>query len=40
LATSVSLPLTLTGEDYLELLPVEWRQINAYGILFGVFAGR
>ena len=26
------LPLTLTGEDYLELLPVEWRQINAYGI--------
>lgn len=25
-------PLTLTGEDYLELLPVEWRQINAYGI--------
>jgi putative transposase len=26
------LPLTLAGEDYLELLPVEWRQINAYGI--------
>jgi len=26
------LPLTLTGEDYLELLPVTWRQINAYGI--------
>ena len=26
------LPLTLTGEDYLELLPVAWRQINAYGI--------
>jgi putative transposase len=26
------LPLTLTGEDYLELLPVEWRQINDYGI--------
>lgn len=26
------LPLTLTGDDYLELLPVEWRQINAYGI--------
>jgi hypothetical protein len=24
--------LTLSGEDYLELLPVEWRQINAYGI--------
>jgi hypothetical protein len=26
------LPLTLAGEDYLELLPVQWRQINAYGI--------
>jgi transposase InsO family protein len=26
------LPLTLSSEDYLELLPVEWRQINAYGI--------
>ena len=26
------LPLTLSGEDYLELLPIEWRQINAYGI--------
>jgi putative transposase len=26
------LPLTLSGEDYLELLPAEWRQINAYGI--------
>jgi transposase InsO family protein len=26
------LPLTLTGEDYLELLPVQWRQVNAYGI--------
>ena len=26
------LPLTLSGEDYLELLPVQWRQINAYGI--------
>jgi len=26
------LPLPLTGEDYLELLPVQWRQINAYGI--------
>ena len=25
------LPLTLSGEDYLELLPVEWRQINASG---------
>ena len=29
------LPLTLTGEDYLELLPVAWRQINAYGIRIG-----
>jgi len=26
------LPLALAGEDYLELLPVAWRQINAYGI--------
>jgi putative transposase len=26
------LPLALRGEDYLELLPVAWRQINAYGI--------
>jgi hypothetical protein len=25
------LPLTLSGEDYPELLPVQWRQINAYG---------
>jgi putative transposase len=31
-ASAGYLPLTLTGEDYLELLPVEWRQINAYGI--------
>jgi putative transposase len=29
------LPLTLSGEDYLELLPVGWRQINAYGIRIG-----
>jgi len=29
------LPLTLSGEDYLELLPVQWRQINAYGIRIG-----
>ena len=29
------LPLTLTGEDYLELLPVAWRAINAYGIRMG-----
>lgn len=26
------LPLTLTGSDYLELLPVKWRAINDYGI--------
>jgi transposase InsO family protein len=26
------LPLTLSGQDYLELLPVSWRAINAYGI--------
>jgi hypothetical protein len=26
------LPPTLTGEDYLELLPVAWREINDYGI--------
>jgi hypothetical protein len=25
-------PVTLTGDDYLELLPVAWRTINAYGI--------
>ncbi|MDQ2739581.1 MAG: integrase, partial [Actinomycetota bacterium] len=31
-AASGYLPLILTGEDYLELLPVEWRAINAYGI--------
>lgn len=29
------LPLTLSGEDYLELLPVQWRQINVYGIRIG-----
>ena len=29
------LPLTLSGEDYLELLPVAWRQVNAYGIRIG-----
>ena len=29
------LPLTLSGDDYVELLPVEWRQINAYGIRIG-----
>lgn len=32
IAAAGYLPLTLTGEDYLELLPVQWRQINAYGI--------
>lgn len=26
------LPLVLAGQDYLELLPVAWRQINDYGI--------
>ncbi|WP_246239799.1 integrase [Acrocarpospora corrugata] len=26
------LPLVLAGEDYLELLPVRWKTINAYGI--------
>jgi len=26
------LPLPLSGQDYLELLPVTWRQINAYGV--------
>jgi transposase InsO family protein len=26
------LPVTLTGEDYLELLPVAWRAVNEYGI--------
>ncbi len=26
------LPLVLSGEDYLELLPVKWRAINDYGI--------
>lgn len=26
------LPMTLSGADYLELLPVAWRQINDYGI--------
>jgi putative transposase len=26
------LPITLTGTDYLELLPVAWRAINAYGV--------
>ncbi|MDG4780379.1 Mu transposase C-terminal domain-containing protein [Micromonospora sp. WMMD961] len=31
-ATAGYLPMTLSGEDYLELLPVEWRQINEYGI--------
>jgi putative transposase len=26
------LPITLSGTDYLELLPVKWRQINDYGV--------
>jgi hypothetical protein len=25
-------PVTLTGDDYIELLPAEWRAVNAYGI--------
>jgi Mu transposase, C-terminal len=29
------LPLALSAEDYLELLPVVWRQVNAYGIRIG-----
>lgn len=29
------LPLTLSGEDYLELLPVEWRRITDEGIQIG-----
>lgn len=32
IAAAGYLPLTLSGEDYLELLPVKWRQINDYGI--------
>jgi hypothetical protein len=27
------LPVPLTGEDYIELLPSTWRAVNAYGIL-------
>ena len=26
------LPLPLSGQDYIELLPVEWRTINDYGV--------
>jgi putative transposase len=26
------LPVTLTGEDYLEMLPVAWRAVNDYGV--------
>ncbi|WP_194922570.1 hypothetical protein [Catenulispora pinisilvae] len=29
------LPLTLSGQDYLELLPVAWRAINDYGVRIG-----
>jgi putative transposase len=32
IAAAGYLPLTLTGEDYLELLPVAWRAINDYGV--------
>ncbi|MGP4105145.1 Mu transposase C-terminal domain-containing protein [Nonomuraea sp. KM90] len=31
-ARSGYLPVCLSGDDYLELLPVEWRAINDYGI--------
>jgi putative transposase len=31
-AASGYLPMTLSGTDYLELLPVRWRAINEYGI--------
>jgi len=34
-AASGYLPLTLSAEDYLELLPVVWRTINEYGIRIG-----
>jgi hypothetical protein len=32
IAAAGYLPLVLAGQDYLELLPVVWRQINDYGI--------
>ncbi|GAB3976546.1 integrase [Plantactinospora veratri] len=32
IATAGYLPMALSGNDYLELLPVQWRQINDYGI--------
>lgn len=34
------LPLTLSGEDYPELLPAQWRAINAYGIRIGYRTNR
>jgi putative transposase len=34
-ASAGYLPLALTGEDYLELLPVAWRRIGADGIRLG-----
>ncbi|MFE2754009.1 hypothetical protein ACFXGA_18625, partial [Actinosynnema sp. NPDC059335] len=30
------LPIALTGADYLELLPVEWRAVNDYGLRIGL----
>ncbi len=32
-ARSGHLPVCLTGDDYIELLPAEWRKINDYGIV-------
>jgi Mu transposase, C-terminal len=29
------LPVPLSGEDYIELLPVRWRTVNDYGIVIG-----
>ena len=26
------MPVALSGDDYVELLPAEWRKVNAYGI--------
>ncbi len=28
-------PVALSGDDYIELLPAEWRKVNAYGIKLG-----
>ncbi|WKX08073.1 Mu transposase C-terminal domain-containing protein [Streptomyces sp. NL15-2K] len=32
-ARSGHLPVCLTGDDYIELLPAEWRKINDYGVV-------